>query len=128
MPVSICATVLFALLLDTQQSRGEGMRIGEALGLGHEDLALAERQVTVRPRTNDNRARAKSEGHHVQPVQHRTPQRDPGHRRQVLLRRSHHRGRNTPGRTRQQFIPDIKQQAGIVHLAGALLCRDSGLQ
>ena len=26
---------------------GEGMRIGEALGLRHDDLAIAERQVTV---------------------------------------------------------------------------------
>ena len=44
---------LFALLLDT------GMRIGEALGLRHEDLGIAERQVAVTPRHNDNRARAK---------------------------------------------------------------------
>ena len=46
--------LLFALLLDT------GVRIGEALGLRHDDLAIAERQVTVVPRQNDNRARAKS--------------------------------------------------------------------
>ena len=46
--------LLFALLLDT------GMRIGEALGLRHEDLGIAERQVMVVPRVNDNRARAKS--------------------------------------------------------------------
>lgn len=45
--------LLFAALLDT------GMRIGEALGLRHEDIAIAERQVTVMPRHNDNRARAK---------------------------------------------------------------------
>lgn len=45
--------LLFAVLLDT------GMRIGEALGLRHEDLHLAERQVVVMPRRNDNRARAK---------------------------------------------------------------------
>jgi integrase len=44
---------LFALLLDT------GVRIGEALGLRHEDLAIAERHVAVLPRVNDNRARAK---------------------------------------------------------------------
>lgn len=44
---------LFAVLLDT------GMRIGEALGLRHEDLHLAERLVVVMPRRNDNRARAK---------------------------------------------------------------------
>jgi len=35
------------------------MRIGEALGLRHEDLLIAERQVVVVPRRNDNRARAK---------------------------------------------------------------------
>lgn len=39
---------------------GEGVRIGEALGLRHDDLAIAERQVTVEPRLNDNRARAKA--------------------------------------------------------------------
>jgi integrase/recombinase XerD len=36
------------------------MRIGEALGLRHEDLAVAEREVTVTPRVNDNRARARA--------------------------------------------------------------------
>lgn len=46
--------LLFALLLDT------GVRIGEALGLRHEDLAIAERQVTIQPRENDNGARVKS--------------------------------------------------------------------
>jgi len=46
--------LLFALLLDT------GLRIGEALGLRHEDLLIAERQVIVMPRRNDNRARAKA--------------------------------------------------------------------
>ncbi len=45
--------LLFALLLDT------GMRIGEALGLRHEDLHVAERQVIVMARRNDNRARVK---------------------------------------------------------------------
>ncbi len=46
--------LLFALLLDT------GVRIGEALGLRHEDLDIAGRQVAVVPRENDNRARVKS--------------------------------------------------------------------
>lgn len=46
--------LLFAVLLDT------GMRIGEALGLRHEDLDIAGRLVTVRPRVNDNGARVKS--------------------------------------------------------------------
>jgi site-specific recombinase XerD len=46
--------LLFAVLLDT------GMRIGEALGLRHEDLGIAERQVVVMPRVNDNRARVKA--------------------------------------------------------------------
>lgn len=44
---------LFALLLDT------GVRIGEALGLRHEDLAIAERAVAIVPRDNENRARVK---------------------------------------------------------------------
>jgi integrase/recombinase XerD len=46
--------LLFAVLWDA------GVRIGEALGLRHEDLAVAERELTVTPRRNDNRARAKS--------------------------------------------------------------------
>ena len=46
--------LLFAVLHDT------GMRIGEALGLRHEDWAAAERTVTVLARVNDNGARAKS--------------------------------------------------------------------
>lgn len=46
--------LLFALLLDC------GVRIGEALGLRHEDVEIAERTVTVTPRANDNRARAKA--------------------------------------------------------------------
>ncbi len=45
---------LFALLYET------GMRIGEALGLRHEDLAAAERTVSVVSRDNDNGARSKS--------------------------------------------------------------------
>ena len=46
--------LLFALLYDT------GMRIGEALGLRHNDIAAAEREVTVQRRDNANGARAKS--------------------------------------------------------------------
>ena len=46
--------LLLALLYDT------GMRIGEALGLRHNDIAAAERQITVIRRDNDNGARAKS--------------------------------------------------------------------
>jgi integrase/recombinase XerD len=46
--------LLFALLLDC------GVRIGEALGLRHEDMGISERTVAVVPRPNDNRARAKA--------------------------------------------------------------------
>lgn len=46
--------LLFALMLDT------GVRVGEALGLRHEDLAIAEQLVTVMPRVNDNRMRVKA--------------------------------------------------------------------
>lgn len=46
--------LLFALLYDT------GLRIGEALGLRHEDIAAAEREISVRRRSNANGARAKS--------------------------------------------------------------------
>ena len=53
---------LFAVLFDT------GMRIGEALGLRHEDIAAAESQITVRPRRNDNGARSKSHNPRTIPV------------------------------------------------------------
>lgn len=53
---------LFAVLFDT------GMRIGEVLGLRHEDLAAAESQITVRPRANDNGARSKSRVSRTIPV------------------------------------------------------------
>jgi integrase/recombinase XerD len=45
---------LFSLLWDS------GLRIGEALGMRHQDVEVADRSVTVRPRLNDNRARSKS--------------------------------------------------------------------
>jgi len=44
----------FALLHET------GCRAGEALGLRHEDIAAAEREIAIVPRENANRARAKS--------------------------------------------------------------------
>jgi integrase/recombinase XerD len=53
---------LLALLYDS------GIRAGEALGLRHEDIAAAEREVTVRPRTNDNGARVKSRASRTIPV------------------------------------------------------------
>jgi site-specific recombinase XerD len=45
---------LLAVLYDS------GMRIGEALGLRHSDIAASDRAITVRRRDNANRARAKS--------------------------------------------------------------------
>lgn len=42
-----------------QLLRETGMRIGEALGLRHEDLPIARREVAVTPRLNDNGARVK---------------------------------------------------------------------
>jgi integrase/recombinase XerD len=54
--------LLFAVLYDT------GMRIGEALGLRHEDIAAAEREITVVPRANVNGARCKSAASRVIPV------------------------------------------------------------
>lgn len=44
------------------------MRIGEAPGLRHEDIAAAEREVTIVPRVNDNRARSKSRESRTVPV------------------------------------------------------------
>jgi integrase/recombinase XerD len=54
--------LLFATLFDA------GVRMGEALGLRHEDLAVAERALTVIRRDNDNRARAKSPDPRTVPV------------------------------------------------------------
>jgi site-specific recombinase XerD len=53
---------LFALLYDS------GVRIGEALGLRHEDVAAAECEVTIWPRINDNGARTKSTTSRTIPV------------------------------------------------------------
>ncbi len=53
---------LFALLHDS------GCRAGEALGLRHEDIAAAEREVSIVPRANANGARAKSGQQRAVPV------------------------------------------------------------
>jgi integrase/recombinase XerD len=53
---------LFAVLHDS------GLRIGEALGLRHEDIAAAECEITVVPRVNDNGARSKSRQQRTIPV------------------------------------------------------------
>jgi integrase len=53
---------LWALLWES------GVRIGEALGLRHADIAAAERQVTIVPRVNDNGARSKSRDQRTIPV------------------------------------------------------------
>lgn len=53
---------LFALLWES------GVRVGEALGLRHEDIAAAEREITIVPRINDNRARSKSGQQRTVPV------------------------------------------------------------
>jgi integrase/recombinase XerD len=45
---------LFAVLHDS------GVRIGEALGLRHEDIVAAQREIRIVPRVNANRARSKS--------------------------------------------------------------------
>lgn len=54
--------LLFAILHDA------GVRIGEALGLRHEDLAVAARELTVVPRMNDNGARSKAGRRRTIPV------------------------------------------------------------
>lgn len=45
-----------------------GVRIGEALGLRHADIAAAAREVTIVPRDNDNDARSKSRDQRTIPV------------------------------------------------------------
>ncbi|WP_433527555.1 tyrosine-type recombinase/integrase [Nocardia pseudovaccinii] len=42
-----------------------GVRIGQALGLRHCDIAAAEREITIVPRNNENGARAKSHEQHT---------------------------------------------------------------
>jgi integrase/recombinase XerD len=54
--------LLFALMWES------GMRVGEALGLRHQDIAAAEREITIVPRINDNRARSKSGQQRTVPV------------------------------------------------------------
>ena len=53
---------LLALLWDS------GIRVGEALGLRHEDICPAEREITIVPRVNDNGARSKSRDARTVPV------------------------------------------------------------
>ncbi|MEA5457251.1 site-specific integrase [Sinomonas sp. JGH33] len=53
---------LFAVLFDT------GMRIGEVLGLRHDDLSAAEREVRVVAHLNENGARAKTGRSRTVPV------------------------------------------------------------
>jgi integrase/recombinase XerD len=45
-----------------------GCRVGEALGLRHEDIAAAEREVAIVPRVNANKARCKSREQRTVPV------------------------------------------------------------
>jgi integrase/recombinase XerD len=53
---------LFAVLYES------AIRIGEALGLRHEDIAAAKQEITVLPRHNVNRARTKSQRQRHIPV------------------------------------------------------------
>src|SRR5712691_4691026 len=53
---------LCALLYDS------GVRVGEALGMRHEDVAAADRTITIVPRANDNGARTKSRQQRTVPV------------------------------------------------------------
>ena len=92
---------LFALLYET------GMRIGEALGLRHEDLAAAEREVAVVPRDNDNGARSKSRAAALDPGQRRA---DPAVCR-LPARRV--RGSGLRLRVRQPVGPAARPSAGL---------------
>ena len=53
---------LFALLYDS------GCRIGEALGLRHEDIDAASRVLRIEPRTNSNGARVKNHSERSVPI------------------------------------------------------------
>jgi integrase len=67
MPASICGTASCSRSCGTQ-----AFWIGEALGLRHNDIAAAERQITIVPRVNDNRARSKSREQRIVPVSGQT--------------------------------------------------------
>lgn len=56
--IGACARLRDKFLLSLLKSTG--LRIGEALGLRHEDMDARRRLVVVRPRRNVNRARAKA--------------------------------------------------------------------
>ena len=93
--------LLFAVLYDT------GMRIGEALGLRHEDWPPPSGRSTVMPRVNDNGARAKSA----------TAAHDPGQRRAgPALRRLPARRVRRPGlrlRVRQPLGRAARPPVGL---------------
>lgn len=56
--IEACARLRDRFLLSVL--RGCGLRIGEALGLRHEDIDARRGVITVQPRSNSNRARAKT--------------------------------------------------------------------
>jgi integrase/recombinase XerD len=94
--------LLFAVLFDS------GMRIGEVLGLRHEDLAVAERQVTVTP--TGQRQLGPGQGRH-------TPD-DPGQRRAAAAVRRLPARRIRPAGLRLC----IRQPLGSTLWAAAGLC------
>src|SRR5450759_4991915 len=67
--VEPCHTTVHATSCNTQSTPGEGMRIGQALGLRHADVGSRDRVIRIVPRTdNANGARAKTRSVHVIPV------------------------------------------------------------
>src|SRR5665811_1897561 len=67
--VEPCHTTVHATSCNTQLTPGEGMRIGQALGLRHADVGSRDRVIRIVPRTdNANGARAKTRSVHVIPV------------------------------------------------------------
>src|SRR5664280_2835518 len=67
--VKPCHTTVHATSCNTQSTPGEGMRIGQALGLRHADVGSRDRVIRIVPRTdNANGARAKTRSVHVIPV------------------------------------------------------------
>lgn len=67
-PQNRCQPLVQATSRSGPATPGEGCRIGEALGLRHEDLAVAERELTICRRDNDNSARSKSVSARTIPV------------------------------------------------------------
>ncbi|MEZ5220101.1 MAG: hypothetical protein R2743_16770 [Ilumatobacteraceae bacterium] len=87
----------------------------EHLGQGSEALAAREPARTDRANTT-----IISDADHVQPVEERSPQRDPSHPGHLVTSHRRHHRSNLTNRT-DDDLASIEQRHGNVHLSGAPL-------